>query len=112
MLAFILQMNDIQGDISTYDLLAVGIVFPVKYSLKMPFLVGNGSSKTGYKRLTPSLVAQRLKHLTPMWETPKGQEDPMEKEMVTHSSILAWRISWMQKPGRLQSTGSQRVGHN
>ena len=62
-----------------------------------------------------SLVAQRLKHLPPMWETrvqSLGREDPLEKEMVTHSSILAWRIPWMEKPGRLQSTGSQRVGHN
>ena len=41
-----------------------------------------------------------------------GREDPLEKEMVTHSSILAWRIPWMEKPGRLQSMGSQRVGHN
>ena len=41
-----------------------------------------------------------------------GQEDPLEKEMATHSSILAWRIPWMKKPGRLQSMGSQRVGHN
>ena len=41
-----------------------------------------------------------------------GQEDPLEKEMVTHSSILAWRIPWTEKPCRLQSTGSQRVGHN
>ena len=41
-----------------------------------------------------------------------GQEDPLEKEMATHSSILACRIPWMEKPGGLQSTGSQRVGHN
>ena len=41
-----------------------------------------------------------------------GQEDPLEKEMVTHSSILAWRIPWTEKRGRLQSTGSQRVGHD
>ena len=41
-----------------------------------------------------------------------GQEDPLEKEMATHSSILAWRIPWMEEPGRLQSTGSQRVGHD
>ena len=41
-----------------------------------------------------------------------GQEDPLEKEMVTHSSILAWRIPWMEKPGRLQSMGSLRVGHD
>ena len=62
-----------------------------------------------------SLVAQRLKHLTPMQETrvrSLGGEDPLEKEMATHSSILAWRISWTEEPGRLQSTGSQRVGHD
>ena len=41
-----------------------------------------------------------------------GQQDPLEKEMTTHSSILAWRILWTEKPGGLQSTGSQRVGHN
>ena len=40
------------------------------------------------------------------------QEDPLEEEMATHSSLLAWRISWMEKPGRLQSMGSQRVGHD
>ena len=60
-------------------------------------------------------MAQRLKHLPPMWETQVrslGREDPLEKEMVTHSSILAWRIPWTEKPGRLQSMGSQRVGHD
>ena len=65
--------------------------------------------------LWASLVAQRLKHLHAMWETwvrSLGQEDPLEKEMATHSSILAWRIPWMEEPGRLQSTGSQRVGHD
>ena len=41
-----------------------------------------------------------------------GQEDPLEKEMVTHSNILAWRIPWTEKPGGLQSRGSQRVGHD
>ena len=62
-----------------------------------------------------SLVAQRLKHLPPMQETQVrslGREDPLEKEMVTHSSILAWRIPWTEKPGRLQSMGSQTVGHD
>ena len=59
-------------------------------------------------------VAQRLKCLPPMWETrvrSLGREDPLEKEMVTHSSILAWRIPWAEEPGRLQSTRSQRVRH-
>ena len=41
-----------------------------------------------------------------------GQEDPLEKEMATHSSILAWKIPWMEEPGGLQSMGLQRVGHN
>ena len=62
-----------------------------------------------------SLVAQRVKHLPAMWETWVqflGWEDPLEKEMATHSSTLAWRIPWTEGPGRLQSMGSQRVGHN
>ena len=62
-----------------------------------------------------SLVAQRVKHLPAMQETwvpSLGQEDPLEKEMATHSSILAWRIPWTEEPGRLQSRGSQRVRHN
>ena len=46
------------------------------------------------------------------WVHSLGWEDPLEKEMATHSSILAWRISWTEEPGGLQSTGSQRVGHD
>ena len=46
------------------------------------------------------------------WVQSLGREDPLEKEMATHSSILAWRIPWTEEPGRLQSKGSQRVGHN
>ena len=62
-----------------------------------------------------SLVAQRLKRLPGMQETlvrSLGREDPLEKEMATHSSTLAWRIPWREEPGRLQSMGSQRVGHD
>ena len=62
-----------------------------------------------------SLVAQRLKRLPAMQETwvrSLGWEDPLEKEMATHSSILAWRIPWTEEAGALQSTGSQRVGYN
>ena len=62
-----------------------------------------------------SLVAQRVKRLPTMQETwvqSLGQEDPLEKEMATHSSTLAWKIPWTEKPGRLQSVGSQRVGHD
>ena len=62
-----------------------------------------------------SLVAQRLKRLPGMRETQVrslGQEDPLEKAVATHSSTLAWRIPWREEPGRLQSMGSQRVGHD
>ena len=62
-----------------------------------------------------SLVAQRLKHLPLMQETwvrSLGWEDPLEKEMATHSSIFAWRIPWTEEPGRLQSMGSQRGRRN
>ena len=60
-------------------------------------------------------MAQRLKHLPGMQETrvrSLGREDPLEKEMATHSSTLARRIPWREEPGRLQSMGSQRVGHD
>jgi len=56
----------------------------------------DGKEPATYKRRVPSL----------------GLEDPLEKEMATYSSILAYRISWMEEPGGLQSIGSQRVGHN
>ena len=77
-------------------------------------------SEIGFCSLVPlglgaSLVAQRLKRLPAMWETcvrSLGREDPLEKEMATHSSILAWRIPWMEEPGRLLSLGLQRVGHD
>ena len=62
-----------------------------------------------------SLVSQRLKHLPGMRETQVrslGQEDPLEKEMATHSSTLVWRIPWRKEPGRLLSKGLQRVGHD
>ena len=55
------------------------------------------------------------KNLLEVWETrvqSLGLEDPLEKEMITHSSILTWRIPWTEKPGKLQSTGSQRFGHD
>ena len=65
-----------------------------------------GKKKEGKKRA--SLVAQRLKRLPAMretWVRSLGQEDPLEKEMATQSSILAWRISWTEEPGGLQSMG-------
>ena len=60
-------------------------------------------------------MVQRVKRLPAMQETRVrflGQEDPLEKEIATHSSTLAWKIPRMEKPGRLQSMGSQRVGHD
>ena len=62
-----------------------------------------------------SQVAQTVKNLPAMWETgvrSLDQEDPLEQEVAIHSSILALRIPWTEKPGRLQSMGSQRVGHD
>ena len=65
--------------------------------------------------LLTSLVAQMVKCLPTMREScvrSLGREDPLEKELATHSSTLAWKILWMEEPGRLQSVGSQRVRHN
>ena len=62
-----------------------------------------------------SLVAQMVKCLSTMretWVRSLGWEDPLEKEMAIHSSTIAWKIPWTEEPGRLQSMGSQRVGHN
>ena len=71
--------------------------------------------KASLRYLWTSLVAQMVKCLSIMQETwvqSLGQEDLLEKEMAAHSSILAWKIPWMEEPGRLQSMGLQRVGHD
>ena len=68
-----------------------------------------------YTTQTTSLVAQMVKCLSTMQETrvqSLGWEDPLEKEMAIHSSTTAWKIPWTEEPGRLQSMGSQRVGHD
>ena len=60
-------------------------------------------------------MAQMVKNLPAMLETwvqSLSREDPLEEGMATHSGILAWRILWTEEPGRLQSSGSQRVGHD
>ena len=60
-------------------------------------------------------MAQTVKRLPTMWENwvrSLSQEDPLEKEMATHSSTLAWKIPWMEERGRPQSMGSLRVGHD
>ena len=60
-------------------------------------------------------MPQTVNNPPAMWETwvrPLGWEDPLEKEMAIHSSTIAWKIPWTEEPGRLQSMGSQRVGHD
>ena len=57
-----------------------------------------------------NLPAKRRRHET--WVQILGREDPLEEGMATHSSILAWRIPWIEDPGRLESMGLQRVGHD
>ena len=81
-------------------------------------ICGVTQSQTRLKRLSSSrasLVAQRLKHVPGIWETwvrSLGWKDPLESEMATHSSILAWRIPGTGEPGGLPSVGSHRVGHD
>ena len=62
--------------------------------------------------LPGSSVVKNLPIMQETWVRSLGQEDPLEKEMATHSSILPWEIPWTGEPGGLQSTGSQRIGHN
>ena len=89
-----------------------------EYCSRLPFSSPRDLPKPGIELRSSalaSLVAQRLKRLSAIWGTwvqSLGWEDSLEKEMATHSSILAWRIPWMEEPGGLQSTGSQRVGHD
>ena len=67
------------------------------------------------RTLWASLVSQMVKNLPATQETwvrSLGWGDPLEKGIVTYSSILSWRIPWTEEPGRLQSMGSQRIGHN
>ena len=79
------------------------------------FLIQRSLLILTFRLIRASLVAQRVKRLPTMRETrvqSLGREDPLEKAMATHSSTLAWKILWTEKPGRLQSKGSQRVGHD
>ena len=57
-------------------------------------------------------MVKNLPAMQETWVQSRGQEDPLKTGMATHSSILAWRIPWMEEPGGLQSMGSQRVGHD
>ena len=85
----------------------------------MSWLFASGDQNTGALAsasvLPTSLVAQVVKRLPTMRETQVrslGWEDPLEKEMAIHSSTVAWKIPWTEEPGRLQSIGWQRVGHD
>ena len=72
------------------------------------------SYRIGVEQTRASLLAQMIKNFLAMWEIwvqSLGREDPLEKGMATHSSILAWRIPGTDEPGGLQSLGSHRVGH-
>ena len=74
-----------------------------------PLLPGKAGSLRAELQVSASLVAQMVKHLPAMQETWVqflGREDPLEKEMAIHSSILAWKIPWTEEPGSLQSMGS------
>ena len=57
-------------------------------------------------------MVKRLPAMQETWVQSLGQKDPLEKEMATHSSTLAWKIPWTEEPGRLQSMGLQKVGHD
>ena len=95
--------------------------YPTQGSNLHLLTLGGGFFTTHLQQLLPGLnhraflLAQTVKNLPTMQETQVqslGQEDPLEKGMATHSSILAWKIPWTEEPGGLQSMGSQRVGHS
>ena len=87
----------------------------IKHHLKIVYHVNSNTASLIFQGYETSLVAQMVKHLLTMRETRVwylGWEDPLEKEMATYSSTLAWKIPWMEEPGRLQSMGWLRVGHD
>ena len=94
------------------SLFSLGLVFSKNFSTVIkPYKWGWGVGVY----LQASLVAQRVKNLPEMrdtWVGALGQEHALEDSRGTHSSIFAWRIPWIEEPGRLQSIGSQRVRHD
>ena len=88
---------------------------PVPSALEEWSLTGSPGKSLKKHIFYSALLAQTVKHLPAMRETrfrSLGWEDPLEKEMATRSSTLAWKSPWTEEPGRLQSMGVQRVGHN
>ena len=87
--------------------------FQTSASRKIPKTIEVEFRRDFYPSIVASLVAQLVKSLPAVQETrvrSLGQEDPVEKKMATHATILAWRIPWTEEPGGLQSMGSPRVG--
>ena len=85
---------------------------PVWQHFHLPSKILHAHSSIPFEKSDAFPVAQMVKNLLAMQETwvqSPGQEDPLAKGMVTHSSVLAWRIPWTEEPGGLQSMGSQRV---
>ena len=94
---------------SSHQIYKVVITIPILHKRELRFIVFK------YIVFKTSLVARTVKRPSTMQETwvqSLGWEDPLEKEMAIHSSTIAWKIPWTEEPGRLQSMGSQRVGHN
>ena len=104
-----------ESDSRFHDLTTGHILLSSFSPKKMWLLLDVPSMVSIITQCKAQLVAQTVKRLPTMWETwvqSLGLEDLLEKEMATHSSILAWKIPWMEEPGRLQFMRSQRVGHN
>ena len=90
------------------------VVFLLAWAVSLPAFSVQ-SQRSDWGGLETSLVAQTVKLLSTMretWVRSLGGEDPLEKEMAIHSSTIAWKIPWTEEPGRLQSMGLQRVGHD
>ena len=95
--------------------LPVSGIEPGSPTLQADALLAEPPGKLLGQVTSASLVAQAVKCLSSMQETwvrSLGWEDPLEKEMAIHSSTIAWKIPWTEKPGKLQPMGSQRVGHD
>ena len=100
---------------SNFILLHVAVQFSQHHLLKTLYLPHCIFLPASFVKRQTSLLAQTVKCLPTIWDTlvqSMGWEDPLEKEMATHPSTLAWKIPWTEEPCRLQSMGSQRVGHD
>ena len=108
-------MNEKRGKIVTPSNVGPPGTTRVLWTGDKPKASSNQLWQTCHLTIQASLVAQMVKNPPAMWETwvrCLGWEDPLEKVMATHSSILAWRIPWTEESGRLQSIGSQKLRHN